>query len=53
VVKMIGDGPPLVLDPKQVASARERIKTRYAVGSEQNLDEQPPAKSTTAVQTKI
>src|SRR5438309_3279577 len=26
VVKMIGDGPPLVLDPKQAEAARERIK---------------------------
>ena len=26
VVRMIGDGPPLVLDPKEVESARERIK---------------------------
>jgi S1-C subfamily serine protease len=41
VVKMVGDGPPLVLDPKQVDSARERIKTRYDVLAEQNLDEQP------------
>jgi hypothetical protein len=41
VVRMIGDGPPLVLDPKQVESARERIKTRYNVASEQNLDEAP------------
>ena len=38
---MIGDGPPLVLDPKQVEAARERIKTRYNVISEQNLEEQP------------
>src|SRR3954451_20100193 len=37
VIKMIGDGPPLVLDPAQVASARERIKTRYNV-----LQELPP-----------
>ena len=44
VVKMVGDGPPLVLDPKQVEEARERIKTRYNVFSEQNLDEQPPPK---------
>ncbi len=44
VVKMIGEGPPLVLDPKQVESARERIKTRYNVVSEQNLEEQPVAK---------
>lgn len=41
VIRMIGDGPPLVLDPKEVESARERIKTRYNVVSEQNLDEQP------------
>jgi hypothetical protein len=41
VLRMIGDGPPLVLDPKEVESARERIKTRYNVMSEQNLDEKP------------
>ena len=40
VFKMIGDGPPLVLDPKQVEGARERIKTRYNVVREQNLREQ-------------
>ena len=46
VVRMIGDGPPLVLDRKEVESARERIKTRYNVVSEQNLDAQPsPAKA--------
>ena len=45
------DGPPLVLDPNQVESARERIKTRYNVILEQNLDEQPPAKPAVAVQT--
>ena len=44
VIKMIGDGPPLVLDPKQVEAARERIKTRYNVLQEQNLEEQPPGK---------
>ena len=44
VVKMIGEGPPLVLDPKQVEAARARIKTRYNVVSEQNLEEQPVAK---------
>ena len=43
VVKMIGDGPPLVLDPKQAEAARERIKSRYNVLSEQNLEEQPAA----------
>ena len=51
VIKMIGDGPPLVLDPKQVESARERIKTRYNVIIEQNLDEQPPAQPAVAAQT--
>jgi hypothetical protein len=44
VIKMIGDGPPLVLDPKQVEAARERIKKRYNVIAEQNLEEQPIAK---------
>jgi hypothetical protein len=43
VINLIGDGPPLVLDPKQVAEARERIKTRYNVTKEQNLEEQPLA----------
>lgn len=51
VVRMIGDGPPLVLDPKEVESARERIKTRYNVVSEQNLEEQP-SRPTPADQTK-
>jgi S1-C subfamily serine protease len=41
VLNMIGDGPPLVLDPKQVESARERIKARYNVQTEQNLEGQP------------
>ena len=44
VVKMIGDGPPLVLDPKQVEAARDRIRTRYNVVTEQNLQEQTIAK---------
>ena len=43
VIHMIGDGPPLVLDPKQVEAARDRIKTRYNVINEQNLLEQPVA----------
>ena len=51
VVRMIGDGPPLVLDPKEVESARERIKTRYNVVSEQNLEE-PPARRAPADQNK-
>src|SRR5216110_1284448 len=41
VIRMIGDGPPLVLDHNKVESARERIKTRYNVLKEQNLEEQP------------
>ena len=45
VVKMIGDGPPLVLDTKQVEAARDRIKSRYNVVSEQNLQEQPGVKT--------
>lgn len=43
VLEMIGDGPPLVLDPKQVESARSRIKARYNVQAEQNLDDHPVA----------
>jgi len=41
VIRMIGDGPPLVLDRNKVEVARERIKTRYNVLNEQNLEEQP------------
>jgi hypothetical protein len=41
---MVGDGPPLVLDPKEVESARDRIKRRYNVVREQNLSDEPPAK---------
>jgi S1-C subfamily serine protease len=52
VIKMIGDGPPLVLDPKQVEAARERIKTRYNVVKERNLGEQPVA-TVTQAQKKI
>jgi hypothetical protein len=44
VVRLIGDGPPLVLDRKEVEAARQRIKTRYNVVREQNLSEIPPAK---------
>ena len=43
VINLIGDGPPLVLDPKQVEAARERIKMRYNVTSEENLNEAPLA----------
>jgi len=52
VVRMIGDGPPLVLDPKEVESARERIKARYNVVSEQNLEEKS-ARPTPADEKKI
>src|SRR5438105_11208819 len=45
VVKMIGDGPPLVLDPKQVEAARERIRMRYNVVREENLEERPIARA--------
>ena len=45
VIKMVGDGPPLVLDPKQVEAARERIMKRYNVIAEQNLEGQPVAKA--------
>ncbi|MEY2491641.1 MAG: hypothetical protein QOH24_592 [Verrucomicrobiota bacterium] len=41
VINMVGDGPPLVLERAQVESARERIRSRYNVITEQNIDEQP------------
>src|SRR4026208_499235 len=46
VIRMIGAGPPLVLNRSQVEAARERIKTRYNVLKEQSLEEQPEAKGT-------
>lgn len=46
VIKMIGDGPPLVLDRAEVEAAQERIRTRYHVPQEQNLEEQPVASGT-------
>jgi hypothetical protein len=52
VIDMIGDGPPLVLDPKQVDAARDRIRTRYNVVREENLQEQPLAKAQD-LQTKL
>src|SRR5206468_7070034 len=52
VINMIGDSPPLVLDPKQVEEARDRIKTRYNVVREENLQEQPTAKPP-SMQTKL
>jgi S1-C subfamily serine protease len=45
VIRMIGEGPPLVLDRNQVEAARERIKARYNVLKEQNLEEQPASKA--------
>jgi S1-C subfamily serine protease len=53
VVRMIGDGPPLVLDRKEVEAARERIKTRYNVTSEQNLTDQPVANQAAEDKSKI
>src|SRR6267142_1465632 len=44
IIRMIGDGPPLVLNRSQIEAARERIKTRYNVLKEQNLEEQPESK---------
>jgi hypothetical protein len=44
VIKMIGDGPPLVLDRNKVEAARERIKTRYNVLKEQNLEDKPASR---------
>jgi S1-C subfamily serine protease len=46
VIRMIGDGPPLVLNRSQIEAARERIKARYNVMKEQNLEEQPARKGT-------
>jgi S1-C subfamily serine protease len=45
VIRMIGEGPPLVLDPKEVAAARERIKMRYNVLKEENLTDKPIAEA--------
>ena len=45
VIRMIGDGPPLVLNRSQLEAARERIKTRYNVLKEQNLEEQPASRA--------
>jgi S1-C subfamily serine protease len=53
VISLIGDGPPLVLDPKEVEAARERIRTRYNVIKEENLDEQPLAAPAGDEQKKI
>src|SRR5213596_1285411 len=44
VIRMIGDGPPLVLDRAKVEAARERIKARYNVLKEQNLEDKPASR---------
>lgn len=38
VVKFIGNGRPLVLERTAVDAARERVRTRYGVQKEENLD---------------
>src|SRR5712691_2522193 len=48
VIRMIGDGPPLVLDRNKVEAARERIKARYNVLKEQNLEDKPASRIATA-----
>ena len=45
VIRMIGDGPPLVLDRQKIEAARERIDTRYNVLRDQNLEEKPGSKT--------
>lgn len=42
VIKLIGEGRPIVLERSAVESARERIKARYNVLQEQHLDEPNP-----------
>src|SRR6201997_683655 len=44
VIRMIGDGPPLVLNRSQIEAARERIKMRYNVLKEQHLDDKPASR---------
>jgi len=39
VIKMIGEGRPIVMERAGVEAARERIKARYNVRNEQNLSE--------------
>ncbi len=41
VIKLLGQGRPVVLERAAVEAARERIKERYKVGSEQNLSDTP------------
>jgi hypothetical protein len=37
-IRFVGNGRPLVLEKSAIDSARERIKTRYGVKDEQNLN---------------
>lgn len=53
VVRMVGEGPPLVLQRKEVEAARERIKKRYSVFTEQNLDAEPPPAPAHSEEKKI
>ncbi len=39
VIRMLGEGRPIVLERDAVQAARERIKQRYNVSKEQNLEE--------------
>jgi hypothetical protein len=52
VIRMIGDGPPLVLDRSKVDAARERIKTRYNVLKEQNLEDRPESRIASTAEDK-
>src|SRR6516165_5638521 len=52
VIRMVGDGPPLVLDRNKVEAARERIKTRYNVLKEQNLEDKPASRIAAAQDQK-
>ena len=39
VIRFVGRGRPLVLERQAIAAARERIRSRYDIRAEQNLDE--------------
>ncbi|MEI6351865.1 MAG: trypsin-like peptidase domain-containing protein [Verrucomicrobiota bacterium] len=41
VIKLVGEGRPIVFESAAVESARERIKDRYNVLAEQNLSDNP------------
>jgi hypothetical protein len=38
VIHFVGEGRPVVMERKAVEEARERIRTRYGVANEQNLE---------------